>query len=287
MYRVLKNLLSSRRLLRDFVARDLQARYVGSSLGFFWSVIYPIINLAVYMFVFQYVMKATWQPDQGAQEVVMLMLVGIVSWSAFAESLGRGTNVLVDNANLIGKLTFPTEILPTYVTISALVNMLIALPIVLAALLWAMHFPQDDPELALRMAEAGNPGIVLGLALLWLPLLLLLQAVFTAGVTFFLATFNLYWRDTFHVIGVATMVWMFITPIFYPPEAFTRPPHDFGWLLEINPMHWLVDMYRSVLTKNVMPQPVMLVKFTAAALGALFLGATFFNRQRDRFADLL
>ena len=105
----------------------------------------------------------------------MLMLVGIVSWSAFAETLGRGTNILVDNANLIGKLTFPTEILPAYVTVSALVNMLIALPIVLGALVWAMFFPQDDPVLVARMAEAGNPGIVLGAAVLWLPLLLLLD----------------------------------------------------------------------------------------------------------------
>ena len=287
MNRVVQNLLSSRQLLRDFVARDLQARYVGSSLGFFWSVVYPVINLAVYMFVFQYVMKATWRPDQGAQEVVMLMLVGIVSWSAFAETLGRGTNILVDNANLIGKLTFPTEILPAYVTVSALVNMLIALPIVLGALVWAMFFPQDDPALVARMAEAGNPGIVLGAAVLWLPLLLLLQAIFTAGVAYFLATFNLFWRDTFHVIGVATMVWMFITPIFYPPEAFVRPPFDFGWMLEINPMHWLIDMYRSALTKNAMPNPVMLAKFTGATAVTFFLGATFFDRQRDRFADLL
>lgn len=269
------------------MARDLQARYVGSSLGFFWSVVYPVINLAVYMFVFQYVMRATWQPDQGAQEVVMLMLVGIVSWSAFAETLSRGTNILVENATLIEKLTFPTEILPAYVTVSALVNMLIALPIVIGALAWAMVFPQDDPELLARMAEAGNPGIVLGAAILWLPLLLILQAVFTAGVAFFLATFNLFWRDTFHVVGVATTVWMFITPIFYPPEAFVRPPHDFGWLLDVNPMHWLIDMYRSALTKNTMPDLLMLAKFSAAAAVTFFLGTTFFHRQRDRFADLL
>lgn len=287
MIRVLQNLLHSRRLLRDFVSRDLRARYVGSSLGFFWSVVHPLINLAVYLFVFQYVLEATWRPDQGAQEVVMLMLVGIVAWSAFAESLSRTTNILVENANLIGKLTFPTEVLPAYVTVSALVNMLIALPIVLAALLYGVLHPPTDAGLLARMAEAGNPGVTLGWALVWLPALVLLQALFTAGLGYFLATFNLYWRDTFHVIGVATMVWMFITPIFYPPEAFVRPPMDFGWLLAINPMHWLIDMYRGVMVKDQAPPLLDLARFAAAALGVFFVGTTFFDRQRARFADLL
>ncbi len=287
MIRLTRSLFESRSLLRDFVVRDLKARYVGSSLGFFWSVVYPVMNLAVYLFVFQIVLKTTWNPDQGAQEVVMLMLVGIVAWSAFAESLSRTTNILVDNANLISKLKFPTEILPAYVTVSALVNMMIAIPIVLLALLYAQSFPSEDPVLLARMAATGNPGVQLGWALLWLPVLLSLQAIFTAGLGYFLSTFNLYWRDMFHVIGVATMVWMFITPIFYPAEAFTNGGLPYGWMLEVNPMHWLLDMYRGVLVKDAMPPLVTLAKFAAAAVVTFGLGAKFFDSQRDRFADLL
>ena len=129
MIRILKSLAESRKLLRDFVARDLRARYVGSSLGFFWSVVYPIMNLAVYVFVFQIVLKTTWGADMGSGEVVLQMLVGIVAWSAFAEGISRATGVLVDNASMIQKVVFPSAVLPAYVTISALINMIIAEPV--------------------------------------------------------------------------------------------------------------------------------------------------------------
>lgn len=285
LIRLLQNLAKNRRLLKDFVVRDLKARYVGSSLGFFWSIVYPIINLLVYLFVFQIVLKTTWGADQSPQEVVLLMLVGIVAWSAFAETLSRTTNILVDNGNLISKLTFPTEILPTYVTLSALVNMIIALPIVMIALLFARFNPTDDPEVLAQMALTGNQGVQIGAALLWIPVLLALQTIFTVGLGFFLSTFNLYWRDTFHVIGVATMVWMFVTPIFYPASKVVEK--EYGWMLTINPMHWLLEMYRGVMIKNLAPPPIELLKFGAASLIVFWIGSTFFASQKDRFSDLL
>ena len=96
MISLLKNLIAGRRLLRDFVSRDLRARYVGASLGFFWSVIFPVLNLAIFMLVFQVILKMSWA-GKSAQEVVLLMLVAIVAWSAFSEAITRSTNVLVDN----------------------------------------------------------------------------------------------------------------------------------------------------------------------------------------------
>lgn len=284
MITLLRSLAQSRSLLGDFVSRDLRARYVGSSLGFFWSVVYPIMNLAVYLLVFSIILKMTWT-GKGAQEVVLLMLVGIVAWTAFAESLSRSTNILVDNANLISKVVFPAEILPAYITISAMVNFIIALPIVGLALLWAMLSPPTDPGTLAAMEAAGNPGVVVGIHMLWLPVLLVLQSIFTVGLGYFLATFNLYWRDTFHVIGVAMMVWMFITPIFYPANRMVEA--GYGWMLEINPMHWLLDMYRGVMVKNTAPDLLAMAKFGAVSLVALFIGSTFFSRQKDKFADLL
>ncbi len=254
-------------------------------MGFFWSVIYPIMNLFVYLFVFQLILQATWGPDQSSQEVVLLMLVGIVAWSAFSETVSRSTNTLVDNASLIEKVVFPSEILPVFITVSALINMMIALPIVGLALAWGMLNPSEDPRLLAAAAESGNQGIQVGFALLWLPLLLVLQGVFTAGLGFFLATFNLFWRDTFHVIGVGLTVWMFLTPIFYPADRIVL--EGYGWLLDYNPMHWLLEMYRGVMVKNLSPPPLEVLKFAGAGVVTLFLGSTFFMRQRERFPDLL
>lgn len=285
MIQTLKSLAQNRSLLRDFVARDLKARYVGSSMGFFWSVVYPIMNLFVYLFVFQIVLEMTWSADKSSQEVVLLMLVGIVAWTAFAETLSRATNTLVDNANLIQKVVFPSEILPVYITISALINLVIALPVVGLALLYGMINPTDDPSTIAAAELSGNLGIQVGLNLAWLPVLLVLQGVFTAGLAYFLATFNLFWRDTIHVIGVAVTVLMFLTPIFYPADKMVT--EGYGWMLTYNPMHWLLDMYRGVMVKNLAPDPRYLAQFAGAAVVSFFIGAKFFSSQRERFPDLL
>ncbi|MEM9380722.1 MAG: ABC transporter permease [Planctomycetota bacterium] len=277
MLQLLRSLAQNRSLLRNFVVRDLRARYVGSSLGFFWSVIFPVLNLAIYMLVFQVILKMSWA-GKSAQEVVLLMLVAIVAWSAFSEAISRSTNVLVDNQNLIEKVVFPSEILPAFVTLSAMINMLIAMPVVLAALVWAMLNPSEQ-------ALATGGGVHLGPNAAWLPVLLLLQTVFTAGLGYFFATFNLFWRDTFHVIGVFLTVWMFMTPIFYAPVMMVD--QGFGWMLQINPMHWLMDMYRGALVQNVAPAPADLGRFGLASVAVLAIGATFFARQRARFPDLL
>ena len=152
----------NRRLLSDLVSRDLRARYVGSSMGFFWSVLFPVINLAVYMFVFRIVLKMRWSDQQGTAEVSMLMLAGILVWHAFAESTSRMTNALVENQNLIQKVVFPSEVLPVYLVISSLVNMLIGLVIALFAVGYFAYVrpearPGDDEKpVALWSAHAGE-----------------------------------------------------------------------------------------------------------------------------------
>ena len=136
MLYMLKSLVRHSALLKDLVARDLKARYVGSSMGFFWSILFPLINLLVFTFVFRVILNARWGDEQGALEVSLVMLAGIIVWTAFAESLSRSTNCLVDNSNLIKKVVFPSQILPAYLTFSAVINMCIGLPIVLGAVVW-------------------------------------------------------------------------------------------------------------------------------------------------------
>ncbi|MEZ6017572.1 MAG: ABC transporter permease [Planctomycetota bacterium] len=286
MLQLLRSLSKNRRLLQDFVVRDLRSRYIGSSMGFFWSVIFPIINLFVYMFVFRLVLNTRWSDYQGATMVALIMLAGIVVWSAFAESMSRTTNTLVDNANLIQKVVFPSEILPVYIVVSSLINMLIALPVVLLAVAYFIYVdPETNPDQLARAAAAGDPGLRIGVTLIALPLLALLQAIFTTGLGMFFSTLNLFWRDTYHLMGVAITVWMFSTPIFYPAHMVERP--GFGWILDLNPMHWLIDSYRHIIISNQWPDPAMLTRFALASAASIIVGSTFFFRQRRRFPDLL
>lgn len=326
MLELLKNVARHRRLLRELVLRDLKARYVGSSMGFFWSVLYPIINLAIYSFVFRVVLRTRFGDKATTEETVLLMFGGILAWSAFAETIGRSTVSLVENSNLIKKVVFPSEVLSPALCVSSIVNMTIGLPLVLAGTLWIGHLAPEaavaggEGGVQVALAQAGegaDPGgeqglapgveapqrspnlpyfdhehidhqsrsIALGAGLLALPLLVGLQMVFTIGLGYFLSAFNLLVRDTAHLIGVFVTVWMFATPIFYPPELVENA--GFGWMLAMNPMHWLIASYREVLVYGEFPRPALCLPFAAVAFGMLGLGARFFRSQKDRFPDLL
>jgi len=277
-----RSLRKNRRLLQDMVRRDLRARYVGSSMGFFWSVIFPLLNLVIYMFVFSFVMKTRWDPGQSEQETALLMLAGILVWQAFAETLSRSTNTLVENQNLIQKVVFPSEILPVYLAISALVNMLIGVAIALIGVAFYAWIKPIVPA-------AGSPlplrELGFSFTLVALPLLLAVQLVFTAGLSFFFSALNLFLRDVYHVMGVALTVGMFMTPIFYPASLVQEA--GLGWALKINPMYWLIDSYRRVLIYGLWPHPPVLAAFAGVAILLLLLGTTFFLRQKPRFPDLL
>lgn len=282
MLTLFRSLRKNRRLLLDMVRRDLRARYVGSSMGFFWSVIFPLLNLVIYMFVFAIVLDTRWDEGQSNEETALLMLAGILVWQAFAETLSRSTNTLVENQNLIQKVVFPSEVLPIYLAISALVNMLIGVGIALAGVAFYAWISPVVPE-------AGKPAPLreLGFSytLVALPLLFAVQFVFTTGLGLLFSALNLFVRDVYHVMGVALTVGMFMTPIFYPASMVQEA--GLGWVLKMNPMYWLIDSYRRVLIYGYWPSPHVLGAFAIVAVVVLFLGATFFLRQKPRFPDLL
>src|SRR5689334_8387623 len=193
------------------------------------------------MFVFSVVLDARWAASQPKEETALLMLGGIIVWQAFAESVSRMTNTLVENQNLIQKVVFPSEVLPPYLVLSSLINMLIGTGITLLGVVWFayLHPLHYDP--------AAPPAHVLCLSwsLCSLPVLMLLQAVFTLGLGYLFAALNLFLRDIYHVMGVALQVWMFLTPIFYPASKVKEAHME--WVLASNPMYWLIDSYRNAL----------------------------------------
>jgi len=284
---LVRSLRKNQRLLTDLVKRDLRARYVASSMGFFWSVIFPLLNLFVYMFVFTFVLKSRWRLDMPNQESAVLMLAGIIVWQAFAETISRSTNTLVENQNLIQKVVFPSEVLPTYLVTSALINMLIGIAITLLAVGW---FAWVDPPAPIEVPEGyvasvRHKPLGFSFTLISLPLLVILQALFTLGYGYFLAALNLFVRDVYHLIGVALTVWMFMTPIFYPPSLVQEAGLE--WILKINPMYWLIDSYRDVLVYGLWPKPQVVGTFGVVAIVLFSLGSLFFMRQKPRFPDLL
>lgn len=285
-------LAGNRRLLKDFIVRDLKARYVGSAMGFFWSVAFPIINLFVYMFVFRYIMNARFGDDMRDTNVAIWMLAGITVWSAFAETLSRSTNCLVENSNLIQKTVFPSELLPIYLTISSMINMCIGLVIVMIGVVWFILAGPPEVEVASLLQSVPAEGAIsqhsIGLSLVCVPLLFLLQGLFTTGLGYLLSALNLFLRDIFHLIGVATTVWMFTTPIFYPASMVEEGADGkFAWILDVNPMHWLIESYRAVLLFGQWPDWGLLGGFAVVAVLIFLFGGKFFMAQKHNFPDLL
>ena len=271
-------------------------------MGFFWSVVFPIINLFVYMFVFRLVLNMRYRRRGRHQGRGDLMLGGHHRLAAPSARPSRAcTNCLVENANLIQKVVFPSEVLPAYLTLSSLINMCIGIPVVLAGVLWFVYL---TPAAGAVVAAAGNlappaaQGIQVaaremgvGPSLVALPLLLAAQGLFTLGLGYLLSTFNLFLRDTYHLIGVAITVWMFATPIFYPAVMVEQTPlgqpTGFGWILQVNPMHWLIECYRDVLVFGDWPDWIRLGRCYLVARDHLPVGGSFFMSQKTRFPDLL
>jgi lipopolysaccharide transport system permease protein len=253
-----------RALVRSFVKRDLQARYKGSAIGLFWSVIHPLIMLVLYTFVFSSILKVRVGISEGTEQFALFLFCGLLPWNAFAEGLHRSTGVILENANLIKRAVFPSEILPVYPVIAGIVNELIGFGILLAALLLTGH--------------SISPVMLL------LPAILLLQVMLTTGLAWIVAGATVFIRDLGQMLGVMLTLWIFLTPIFYPPSAV---PQGMRVLLMVNPMYALVEAYRSLILKGQLPawgSVALLASISAVAFAA---GYRVFTRMQPAFADVL
>lgn len=253
-----------RALIRAFTARDLQSRYRGSVGGFLWAVAHPLALLLLYTFVFSWILEIRLGPEVGTPYFPVFLLAGLLPWQAVQEALSRSTGVLLEHPTLVKRTPFPTEILPAFVTLSALVAQLIG-----TALL-----------ILLLVALGRLPGASLAL----LPLLWGLQIVMTLGIGWGLASLNVYLRDVGHLLGIGLTLWLFLTPIFYPPSLFPRAAR---FLLLVNPLAVLMDAYRAILLRGAWPDPALLLLLALFAAAFFSLGFWLFRRLQPGFADVV
>jgi len=225
-----RTLVRHRDLIHSSVKRELATRFQGTLLGFLWPLVHPLFIFAVYYFIFTKLLSFKMPALPPGQESAMgvYMFIGVLVWAAFAESVGVGCNIIVDNGNLIKKLAFPSEILPLNIVLGNIVTMLFGVAMYLAG-------------------TAATPiWEVPGVLLLWMPILLLLQILFTYGLVLILATLQVFLRDTAQMVSIGITVWMFLTPLFWVPEAIPQISKYVPWI-QINPMNHLVFAWREVL----------------------------------------
>lgn len=263
----LVELMHYRELIVNLTIRELKARYKNSVLGFFWSLLNPLGMMLVFTVVFTVLM-----PNNQIRNFPVFLLCGLLPWNFFSAGVMTGTNSIVSNGNLVKKVYFPRSVLPIASVLANLVNFLLAL-IVLFALLFVFR---------IRL----SPYVWL------LPIVILIQTCFVAGMALVLSTLNVFYRDTLMIMDVVMLAWFFLTPVFYPIEILPRSYEVLGLTLNVhrlayilNPMASLISTYRDLLYWGYRTDLDFFLRTTLTALIVLAFGFWFCVRYSARFSE--
>lgn len=260
MSSLIRDLYRRRELLLILVNRNLKIRYKNSALGFFWSLLTPVLLIVIYG-IFAHILKF----NKSRPDYLQFLIVGIVVWQFLAMCLNDSLGVIIGNANLIKKTSFPRFILPLAMVAANLINFLLTLVVLLAYLL------------SVRVVF-GNLAI--------LPVVLLTQCALCLGIALILSTTNVFFRDTEHILSVLILAWFFLTPVFYPiNQQLALLPSDLRWLAFLNPMTGIVCGYRSVLMSDGIAFDALTWISYGMSWLIMVIGIAFFQKLVPRLAD--
>lgn len=247
-----------RTLAEILIARDLKARYRGTLLGFCWSFVTPLLMMTIYVLVFSVYMRVD-VPNYAA-----FLLAGLLPWSCFVACLNDGMHAIIANGNLIKKVHLPSEVFPLVAVASNMLHFLFSLPVLL--LLLAVYHITPTP------------------AWLVLPVLLMLQLLFSYGAALVLSSLAVQFRDLTHIVPNIIMMWFYMTPIIY--DIGMVPSRLQPWM-RLNPMTGLIQAYREMFLNGQLPSALWLVKFSTASILGMVFGLWVFRRRQDLYPELV
>ncbi len=260
----LRNLIQGRTLLFQLVRRDFQQRFVGSAAGWLWGIVNPLVQLAIYTFVFQYCMKQKPPAGEVTDNYTVFLFTGFLPWLLFQETVLRSSSCLIEHSNLITKTVFPSEIVPVSIFLSSLMSHLLALLLAIAVIgIWVGH---------------------ISVMALLLPFYMVMLGFLAIGVGWVVSSLQVYLRDTVQVVAVVMQLWFWITPIFISEEMVPAP---FRFLVQLNPLAYVVRAYRERLLSMRPPSFTEFAVLCAYAVTAFVLGGLFFRHLKRGFADVL
>ena len=236
----LRELIGVRQTLGDLVRKEMKVRYKSSILGMAWSMLNPLLYMAVFSLVFGIILP------NSIPHYPVYILSGLLAWNLFSTSLNVGARAVVDNASLVTKVYFPREILPLSSVGTALVDGgLQTLVLLLFMLLFRSYHP--------------------GLNWLLLPLAIFVLLTFTSALAMFVAALNVRYRDTQYLLTIVLLIWFWLTPVVYPSGKLVGK-HVFGLSVEklfmLNPIADVVFAFQRIFYGVVQPpgqpKPVLL-----------------------------
>jgi len=250
-------------LFWGFVSQEIKGRYAGSMGGLLWSIITPLANMLIFIFVFSVVFKIRLKPvETGTESFVMFLLTGLLPWIAFSEAVAASTGMFIGKANLITKVAFPLELVPTAaIFVTFILNGL-------GFILFLIY-----------LAFEGYAHITW----LYLPVITVVFMIFTLGIVVLIASLSVFVRDIQQVMASILTLWMYLTPILYPVQMV---PESMQFFIKINPVNPFVELYHQTLLQHVFSYPLLGQAAGFAVLSFIF-GVWFYNKSRNAFADVL
>ena len=258
-----------RQLLLSLTWRDLRVRYKQTLLGMGWAMLLPLAMMLIFTFVFTRAVDVV-GTMQLSMPYPLFAYLGLVPWAFFATSLTGCVSSLVSNRNLVTKVNFPREVFPLSAIGAAFADFVVAGSVLIGL---AAYF-----HLTTAWKFSFHPSLC------FLPVVILVQLVLTAGLGLLLAMGNLFYRDVRQVSGVAIQLWMFVTCVLYPL------PDDGSWFargLWLNPMTPVIAAYRACIAEGRVPLDGHFVYATVCAAVTLVVGWSCFRRCSHRFAECI
>jgi lipopolysaccharide transport system permease protein len=257
---VFRNTWSYRHLVFSLIYRQFRLRYRQSLVGFGWAIVPPLASMGAATLVFGVVLGVS----TGKTEYPLFTLVALIPWQLLTNSVNSGVLSVVQNSNMITRVPFPRVVLPLSAIGLALVDFC------LAALVFV------------PFAYAMGEGIPL--TVLWLPLLVLIQVIFAAGIVFLASALNVFSRDVKVGVPLAMQLWLFVTPVMYP---LSEVPDSLRGFYLANPMTGLIVSFRRVLLHGNAPNFELLLPALLGAGVAFLIGLAYFMATERRFADVI
>jgi len=244
-------------MIVSLIRRDLRGRYKGSALGFAWTFLNPLLQLAVYTVVFSIIMRA------GIEDYYLFLFVALIPWLFFSTSVSAGASCVMAQKEMVKKIYFPREVLPIAHVTCQLVNMLLSFVVVFAVLL------------------LSGKGMSLQ-ALLYLPIVIVAEYFLAISITMIVSAVTVYLRDLEHVLVILTMAWQFLTPVMY---SIDMVPEELRSVFNINPMTPIIVAYRDILYYKRLPEIGNLLHGFLFSTILLVIGWLVFGRLKKHFAE--
>ncbi len=252
----LRELFVYRALIQTLVVRDLKGRYRGSALGLLWTLLNPLLHMAIYALVFSIYIRME------MERYPAFLLCGLLPWIWLSSSLLMGATSIVEGGSLLKKVFFPPQVLPAVTVTATFVNFLLGVPL-LFVLLYLF-------------------GVHLGWTLLALPLIMIAQFALTLGLTLIVSAASVRYRDIPQILGHLLTFWFFLSPIVYP---VAHVPERFRSIVSLNPLTPFVVAYQDTLLYNKLSSWEAFAAMILLGAFALWLGMLVFQRLRWSFPE--